>query len=545
MDDILAQTEAQYCPPLDPALVSAILSDYDLTDAHNLASAKRTLDELKEDAILNEAADFDPSGTGAVKDTIDESRTESHVDTSGSHSRETDSTGLTNGVSLLDLEDDHPDFDVDEYDQDLVHDFEELDEAAKIKRLQGIFKTISRYSIQHTLRKYNGKWNAAVDDLLNQASFVEADDGSNENLVVAKGVDGFTDDRLLHRGRRRKTKNNRPKNLAQRRSNSLPGSPEGSNTETKNTWKTAADEISFISARTGMSTASVSSVYYANGTSMSQAIAAIIRSAVEDKLQAEMGVASTSDQAAVLAREFPTISTDYLAALLRITDSSVEPARELAKALIFKSNFDGGGIRIIPQFAPLGDFDASSNWNEATSKARSAVSSRSTSLDIAASASRREAYAQAQAFAFSKAGAAHRKAKSDRLMGGAAAYYGQLGREYAALSFSAAAASADSLVASQSTSNELDLHGVDVNNAVRIAQEKVEAWWEGLGESRINGRVGAEDRMAGYRIVVGLGRHSEGGRSKLGPAVSKMLKQEGWRIESTGAVIVVRGPVRR
>ena len=542
MDDIFEQTEAQYCPPLDPALVSAILSDYDLADADNLTSAKQTLDKLKEDAILNEAAEFDPSGTGAIEATIDENRTGSRVGTSGSHSRETDSTSLTNGVSLLDLDDDYPDFDVDNDDQYQVQDFEELDEAAKVKRLQGIFKTVSRYSIQHSLRKYNGKWDATVDDLLSQASFVDVGDGDNEDFVVAKGIDGFTDHRLLHRGRRGKAKNKRPKKVVERRSSSLPGLP---NIETGNTWNTATEEIAFVAARMGMSAASVSSIYYANGTSLSHTIAAILRSVVTDKPDTNVGDATVSAQAAELAREFPTISNAYLEALLIVTNSSLDTARELAKALTLKSSSDGGGIHIIPRFAPLGDVDTGADWNEATRKAKSATSSRSPSLDVASAATRRDAYAQAQALAFSKTGSAHRKAKSDRLMGGAAAYYSQLGREYAALSSSAAAETAERLVASQSTSNELDLHGVDVVNAVRIAQEKVEAWWEGLGESRVSGRVGAEDRLAGYRIVVGLGRHSEGGRSKLGPAVTKMLKQEGWRVESTGAVITVKGPAKR
>ncbi len=37
MDDIVAQVEAHYCPPLDPALVSAILLDYDVANAEDLA----------------------------------------------------------------------------------------------------------------------------------------------------------------------------------------------------------------------------------------------------------------------------------------------------------------------------------------------------------------------------------------------------------------------------------------------------------------------------------------------------------------------------
>ena len=130
-------------------------------------------------------------------------------------------------------------------------------------------------------------------------------------------------------------------------------------------------------------------------------------------------------------------------------------------------------------------------------------------------------------------------------MGGAAAYYSQLGRDLSALSFGATADAADSLAARQSSATQLDLHGIDVLNGVRIAQERVESWWCSLGENRVNGRAGAEDRGAGFRIVVGAGSHSVGGKGKLGPAVSKMLKSEGWRIEPAGAVIVVKGKQRR
>jgi hypothetical protein len=64
MDDPLAKLEAEYCPPLDSALLSAIVSDYDLTSDEGLATARATLDLLKDSALIEEAADFDPSVTG-------------------------------------------------------------------------------------------------------------------------------------------------------------------------------------------------------------------------------------------------------------------------------------------------------------------------------------------------------------------------------------------------------------------------------------------------------------------------------------------------
>jgi len=93
------------------------------------------------------------------------------------------------------------------------------------------------------------------------------------------------------------------------------------------------------------------------------------------------------------------------------------------------------------------------------------------------------------------------------------------------------------LVADQSTRTELDLHGVNVKDALRISRERVTTWWHELGEGRIGGRgVGS-----GYRIVTGMGNHSEGGKGKLGPAVGKMLIREGWKVEVRGGVLIVTG----
>ena len=48
MDNAFARLEADYCPPLDPALLSAIVSDYDLTTEQGIRDAQATLEPLKE-----------------------------------------------------------------------------------------------------------------------------------------------------------------------------------------------------------------------------------------------------------------------------------------------------------------------------------------------------------------------------------------------------------------------------------------------------------------------------------------------------------------
>ena len=87
-NDKMIELEAQYCPPLDAALLSAILMDHDLAVPEDLARVKRILDNLKEDAIFNETISLDPSST-SVEDLS--AGIDQIADTSASRSQETKS----------------------------------------------------------------------------------------------------------------------------------------------------------------------------------------------------------------------------------------------------------------------------------------------------------------------------------------------------------------------------------------------------------------------------------------------------------------------
>ena len=86
-----------------------------------------------------------------------------------------------------------------------------------------------------------------------------------------------------------------------------------------------------------------------------------------------------------------------------------------------------------------------------------------------------------------------------------------------------------------------------VRDAERIAPQRVAEWWEGLGESRVG--VGVDGRWGGrrggvgdgFRIVTGKGVHSEGGKGKLGPAVTRKLVEQGWKVEVGTGVLYVTG----
>ncbi|KAF2765917.1 hypothetical protein EJ03DRAFT_330589 [Teratosphaeria nubilosa] len=530
MDDTLAQLERDYCPPLDPALLSAIVLDYDLGDGVALQSVREILDQLKESALPEEAAGFDPSGTGASDE--DAGASDKRAESCPESRTQTDLTSMSNGLSSLDISDD------ESLPVGDAEDLERLDEETKIELLQDVFPNrFSKYMIQHTLRKCNGKWQSCMEELLNHVYFEEAELSEGRGIAV-KGVDAFADEGGNRRGRKAKAKRRRVKAADGRRSSSLPLPPADSSAPVTNKWQVAAKDVEFIADRTRIATGTVSSEYYKHGSSVSKTIGALLKATMEESKHVVTDDAAVAASAWTLGHDFPTISPEYLAAIVRLTYPSTTAAQELATALTAKPKL-AGGVQIIPQYARplLADVDAVPTPSRAAKN--------SIDADDLESANLANAYASARATAFSQAQAAHRKAKSDRLMGGAAAYYGQVGREYNALSHAASAAAADKLANAQSTSSQLDLHGIDVQNAVRIAKEKVEDWWDGLGESRVNGRLGVGERQTGYRIIVGLGTHSAGGKGKLGPAVTKVLAADGWKIENAGAVILVKGRPRR
>lgn len=546
MDDI-AELEAEYCPPLDPALFSAIASDYDLTAPDALREARATLDPLKECAALEEAAGFDPSGAsgdGFQHIAGDEApaREGSSSETVESQSRDTDLSSVSNGMSSLDLADERNGGDNGER-----LDLEDLDDDAKVMLLRDLFgEHVSSYSIRHTLRKCGGNWHSAMEELLNHVYFGQISDGEAGTKVSAKGVDGFSEENAFRRAKKhKKLKDRRSKELTEHEDDTSPASPSDVGFPTRNKWQAASEDIDFIASRTSISAVTVRSTYNEHGASVPRTINALLKQTAPARADRAL---PDDDIISVLAIElgvdFPTIAPPYLTALIRLTHPSTAAAHELAKALVARPV--EGSLEVVPKYARPSsqDLNGPLAWHTVSREQRSSASTGWGSADETSTASPGISYTAAREQAFSQASAAHRRAKSNRLMGGAAAYYSQVGREYSALSLAATASAADALAKAQSTNTQLDLHGIDVLNGVRIARDMVHEWWAGLGENRVNGRVGAADRGAGYCLVVGRGRHSEGGKGKLGPAVTKMLKAEGWRYENDGAVIVVKGKQR-
>ncbi|KAF2670314.1 hypothetical protein BT63DRAFT_234563 [Microthyrium microscopicum] len=195
-------------------------------------------------------------------------------------------------------------------------------------------------------------------------------------------------------------------------------------------------------------------------------------------------------------------------------------------------------IKIIPSYAPLNLDDhekEATGWTPVARKKGLAFSSPVTN-----SVSSSAYHLAAGTEAYSKAALAFRRGKSDPLYGGAAAYYSEEARTHYAAFKSSSAAEADAHVAKTSTATQIDLHGVNSSDGQRIALAHVRLWWNSLGETKIRfqGRTGVGE---GFRIVVGAGRHSAGGKAVLGPAVSRALVGDGWKVEIGSGLVLVKG----
>ncbi|KAI9372914.1 hypothetical protein BJX61DRAFT_505464 [Aspergillus egyptiacus] len=539
-DGTLKDLEKSYCPPLDSALFNAIVSDYDLTDSAQLQQLCDTLDALRLSAWEQEDLPFDPSGTSGLNSSngLGSDPSLSQADTNLSPG-----TDLTSEFSSLGLSDrgrstcsSHVSYIVG---PDGTLSSAGASEGDKIFYLSEMFPTTERFTIEHTLRKCDGDIDRSMDILLNFAFFDKQpamEDGTKVSLP--KGVDGFENGEAgRKKSRRRKGKNKR--NVVSPRSPEYePALPESSSTINK--WDAAQKDVEFICARTFpiLRKETVTSTYHANGASLSATIHSLADANAPKDENAINKDPVMAAQVAELMQEFPTTTPQLLAGLLTITRNSISAAHELAAELMVSPAPPTVSelIKITTSPPPL-------DVEEEVPKRRAVEPGYPRDYEqVTTSAGYHYA---AGAEALTKASAAYKRGKSDRLMGGAAAYYSAIGRDHLERAKREAAAAADALVDSQSTWNSLDLHGVSVQDAVRITNLRVSQWWDSLGDSKFMRGNDGEAARNGFRIITGLGRHSHDGTSRIGPAVAKMLAREGWRVEIGQGVLTVVGVVRR
>jgi Domain of unknown function (DUF1771) len=511
----------------------AILLDYDLTADPALDQARATLSHLKAQAIAEETTGFDPSGTSASFDhsTVVEAgggAIERARSLGWSRSTQTDRTDPSRSQSEPSWGPEGTETDdLGDVQTEYAAELEALDDQDKRTVLKEMFPKLKPFSVENMLRKCQGNFQRAVEELLNRTFFEDAV-GEGEEMINLRGVDAFSEDSSGNSGNRKSRRSSRRRREYTR--GSVPLSASTGEPTVANKWERMNKDIQFIASRIHKTIGEVSSVYHANGASLSATIMAML-SDINNPTRATAEEPFIRQNAFELCQEFPTISSTNALALIRLTHPSTSAAHELALQLIAKpeSSSPAGRIQIITQYPPI---ETSSSPQPLPSKNQrpQAPTPNAAALASVSSFKRDTAFAQASA--------AYRKGKSDPLMAAVASYYGDLGRDHDAAARAYYAAAADALVEAQSADNMLDLHGVSVKDAVRIAREKVRIWWIGLGERSIGGSVSTS---LGYKIITGVGRHSEGGKGKIGPAVAKMLMREKWKVEVGAGVIVVTG----
>ena len=525
----LQKLRKEYCPPLDEAVFFAIISDYDVTVSDDLHSFVSVLDTLKRTALDEENVDFDPSGTVGF----------AHLQNKGaSESQSSPDDGSTSNV-LTSLTAAFSELRWDHEDSASRVVLEDMSQEEKQTWLQNMFPDIGQFTINHLLKKNRGALDRSIDELLN-ISFLEINNlesDESQGGALPKGIDGFLEDENISRGRKSRSKR-RPRTNASTRSTSATSILTDASNRRQNVWTSLTEDVEFVCARTSLSAQAVKSVYHANGARLAATVRALAR-------QEAVNFTTMNDldpllqlKIADLKRDFEAIPEVQIFGLLCITRGIPSAAHELAEIMIQSPNTRYlGKLSGVTQYSPL-EFDHQAQPHSSRS------SSPCTRLDPAYTMALSAAKGVAAGKAFTSAAAAHKRGRSDHLMSGAATYYSAVARENIKAANDLNAAAANAHVAAQSSYKVLDLHGVTVADAVRISKEKINLWWDRLGDAKYAPGGGGPARD-GYRIVTGIGRHSKDGAPRIGPAVSRMLVREGWKVQVDHGELIVYGKARR
>lgn len=521
----LQKLRSDFCPPIDEPAFYAICLDYDLGNQEALGTCLENLEIIKAAALEADTTAFDASGTGGFSARDTETSVESASSCNGAVSGSQEVESITTGLSDLAWDD------VSAEGRDL----DDAGDEAKVAWLRAMFPDITEQNVCYRLQKCHGNLTRTIDELLN-LSFIDQSEPEGQS-TIPKGIDGFTQVEDHGRGRKGKAKR-RLRTSDSTRSNSTTSMHAGAQHEPSNVWESMADDVEFICARSELRTQYVRSIYNAQNKSLARTISLLASQEGAKFSSVKTSSSVEKAQFAKLHTEFPSIPESQLYGLLVMSGNKISAAHELAGAMITAPmEISASQTPIIAKYAPVNltsdiessDSLSSTPWNQVSySKAESQAAAK----------------AAAGNTAFLQASNAYRRGKSDHLIGGAAAYYADVAHENVRAAKELNAYAADSLVMSQSTSCMLDLHGVSVADAVRIAKKQVAIWWDSLGDTKYASGGGGPVRE-GYRVVTGIGRHSRDGTPRIGPAVSRMLVKEGWKVTVGQGEILITGKARR
>ncbi|KAI5785940.1 hypothetical protein EDC01DRAFT_196984 [Geopyxis carbonaria] len=506
----LRQLEIEFTT-LDSALITPIYYD-----TLSLEQARETLRILQAETTVDDLNDLIPEASLA-----------NSCPEWGDWNSETDPTTLS--ISSLRISD---------------NDQDEGEGVGKVAELAAMFPMFGRFTLKNILEKCGDSVERATDELLNR-TYIDEEEGG-----LVKGIDGFEDNFSRHHDRRKKKPKKGDLNVSRprhHRSSSVPSHGNLNAKENTSMWDKMNQEIIFISNSLGISKSVVSSAYHSNGGSLPATVVSLLQT----HGQHESGNVESAEHYAQLSKLLEEFGKDvnpkYLDQLVRLCRDKEANIFIFADILrqykppgadfknIELKNTSGGSMTASGRVAHSRHGQGiDEDWTVVGTSLGSPPSTYTqTHINYAAASSMAGTYKNARNEAFQKAADSYRRSKSDRYMGGAAAFYSDLGRGYDMKTKEYDNLAAEQLVTENSDENRLDLHGVTVPQGIKIARERTTQWWVRSRPAE-NGRG-----IKPFVIVTGLGRHSKGGNSKLCPAVSKMLQRENWNVRVEEGQIVV------
>ncbi|KAJ6127165.1 hypothetical protein N7523_002777 [Penicillium sp. IBT 18751x] len=545
--DTLSELQTLYCPPVDSALFAAVASDFDLTDPAAVEELNQILASIKESALEQEDLPFDPTGTFNLENNdtgVGDLDSSHHTYPNGQNTSRTRTDTSSHTSNLISSENDGRSSSQSKSQgaytvgTDGSLQFSSGSDEETIESLVQMFPTLSLLDITQSLKKSGGDPTKCMDVLLNLAFFDEsqvADDDTK--IAVPKGIDGFLegsgDIGHVKGGKKKRSKNQK---LRQGPGHSCNGSSP------QNKWEIGKADIEFISSRTpNIPKEKVSSIYHANGGSLFPTIRSIAFANCPKDVHEIDDDPVMLTQVAELAGAFPNLQTTTLIGLLRVTSNMPSAAADFATVLARRPSLSDVSNIIKFTAAPI-DLSEEDNIGASGSGSRRSEVVADGS-DYAQATAAANAHFAAGSTAYNQARESYRRSKSNHLFSAATAVYRESAEENFKRGRAQLSLASDRLVDSQSSKYDLDLHGITVANAVRIARERVQNWWDNLGDAKYV-RGGGKHVHGGYKIITGVGNHSHDGTSRLGPAVSRMLIQEGWRVEIDRGFLLVTGAAR-
>lgn len=545
---------------LDETTILSICSDYDLTQPQEFEAVRDVLRSIAKDVVAEEATGFNPSGLGAneVVDIIEsnpgeardagEVRNISDSDLKSNDGRTTttessQAPSVTGTTSSKTSTHDAPDtFRLDVFDS--------LGEGEKQVQLLEMFTSLKPVDIKLALQKSKGDASLAIDALLN----IELLEQTGQRL---KGIDGFyTPDDMVPTKKRR----GRKKKAAVRTTestNSTPTTPvdDTSVIEEANRRKcfiliqhsqvmetprlTCQENVAYLTERLNLTEPEIESIYNQQG-SMGATIVKILDNYIAFGIDQDQ-IPEAQEQ----ANKYPWIPPEYMNPIFEMTSPTYQFALDIIRVLADYFEKPAYLKYAVSYNIAAGSADDEASFREGGSNTGKAMplSPRSTvpngkaiwshPTNLQSAVVQTTNIAASRDHSLTSVASSFRKGQSNPLFRQAAGFYAERAREQTRSHRQANAIEAGYLVDYSSTANQIDLHGVTVQDGVGIALDRVWRWWSGLGEYR------AQEAREGFTVITGLGRHNADGKSRLRSNVFKALVADGWKVEvQTGKYLV-------